>query len=320
MIRVLPRWCLLAILAVVTLAAPVAAQAPAPPAVDLQADPAWGVVLKPAGDSLGAYLDELGAKTGKGVVLLGFDGSYVTPRSFYNRPARELLVELAAKYRATWRSHAGFLLLYPPGMERHEAKPKAQTEIWKELGRSVSGVFTGDFMGVVQEVGYRTRTGLLPVGPGVSLGASDRAFMPCLLVLRERTLDEVMQLFTVLTGDPWDYWHDTHLLCFTGRQLSGEQRNQVGGTIAVVQLKRSVTSAQRKRVDTEGGLQYSDLTLRQKNDLATATAHMRARSGLGPEGLILRRTPSAPHLEADPFIDVYVRTPGGQQRVGSIRF
>lgn len=319
MIRLLTRRYLLCFILALTSGAS-AAEAPPAPAADLQADPSLRAVIDPKEETFTAYVDELSLKTGKSLLVLGFEGSSVALSSFRNRPARDLLVDLAERCKATWRSHDGFLLLYPSDLERHDARPKARVDDWKELRRSVSGVFTGDLMGVVQNVGLRAKVALLPVGPGASRGAASRSFLPCTFSVRDRTLDEVMQALTVLTGDPWDYWRETHLLSFTGRSLSGEQRRLVEATIASVQLKRSVTASQRKLLDTDRGLQYSDLTLRQKGDFAAATGSMRARSGAAPEGLVLRRTPSAPHLAPDPFVEVYIWTPGGLSRLGSMRF
>ena len=174
-------------------------------------------------------------------------------------------------------------------------------------------------MGVVQQIGAEAKVGLLPVGPGASQGAGMRSSLPCAVAVRGRSVDEVMQALTVITGDPWDYWQETHLLCFTGHPLTGPQRAFVGSTVASSRFKRGITAAQRRLIDSDRGLQYSDLTLRQKGDLAQATSQMRSRVGAGIEGLVLRRNPAAPHLAPNPYADVYVSSPNGSTRLGSIR-
>jgi hypothetical protein len=307
------RW-LIAAWCVLYLVSPTPAHSSVVPLADLKAE-TLSAVITPQEASFSAYLKEVGVKTGKSVLVLGFTGEGISLVSYRNRPARELLVELADRYKTSWYDYDGFLLLYPAEMERHDARPKSRAEDWKELRRPVSGIFNGDFMGVVQQLGATPNVGLLPVGPEASQKAVARAFLPCTIAVRDRTLDEIMQVLTVVTGDPWDYWQETHVLCFTGRPLTGSQRKMVSSTIASSRFKRSITASQKKLIDTERGLRFSDLTVRQKADLAFATSNLRARFGAPVEGMVLRRDAVAPHLSPVPFVDVY----SGATRLGSIR-
>jgi hypothetical protein len=316
--RLLRSWLLL--LALLLTVAPATAQGYEPAVADLAKDAALEAVLDPKERTLPGYLSDLATRTGRSIVILGFGGSRLHLDAFRKRPARDLLVEMATGAKAAWRSHDRFLLLYPAEMERHAAKPVSRTAIWKELEREVSVVFAGDFMGTVQNLGKPGGVALLPVGPNAPPGAVARSFMPCVVAIKDRTLDDVQQMLTVLTGDPWDHWHGAHLLCFNGRPLSGDERRIVDSTIASLNLSQSISRTQRKLIDTERGLLYSDLTLRQKGDLAAATARIREKNGAGPEGLVIHRVPRAPHLEPDPYVDISVRTATGLIRVGSIRF
>ena len=304
---------------VLTLASGVRADAPEARLADLQADPALGVTLPKKATSLREALAEINALTEKAFIVLGADEAAKPEGSFEGKRAGELLAAVAAKTGTRWRQYGDFYLLYPPDLERHDARPRDRTGTWKELKRLVRSPCSGTLMETVLKLGKDAKVPMLIVGPGVRPQASKRSFMSCVIAARERSLDEVMRALTVLTGDPWDFWQDTHLLCFTGAELDANQRRQVMQTIAAIKFTQSLTAGQMAQVNSERGLSFGDLGLRQRQDLAAATAGMRSRGGVPPEHLLIRNLPRAPGLPPSGMVEIWANTPQGARSIGSIR-
>lgn len=274
---------------------PVPAPAPVLRAADLDADATLDAVPEPQEASLLGYAAAVQQRTKHPIIILG--NPHLAPddwEQLRGKPAREVLRRLAKELKSEWQEYRGFYLIAPKTYVRHSVRPASLARQHPALARKVTGVHGGYALMAVPKLGKAA--GLVFLVGGLETLFSDRSKVShlteqSLIAAEGRTLDEVMQALTALTGDPWERIGTPFVLSVTGASLSEGERGQLQVPLAIVELASGLRPAQVQLLTSPGGLRAAHLAPDQRVRLAAATANIRQRGGYTIDEIVLRRIP-----------------------------
>lgn len=240
-------------------------------------------------------------------------------RELWGKPAHQGMEALRRSMRteSEWRRWRGWHLLVSRSLLRHSTAPVSLREKHGELRRKITGVLASeDTIGLLTPLSRRSRVNLAMCWIDVTPADANRFGFGWYFAMRECEVDELMQLITEVTGDPWVRCRGIHVLSLSGKPLTSEQERQMAPVVASVLFKQSLTSAQLQRMEHPHGMPVSDLPRWQWRHLDTSTNWMEKRRGVPPSQLYLRRGSSDDRPL--PFLEFLILTPEGFQRIGRL--